>query len=109
MPKQLLAAIAFAALALPAAPSLALGPGDPEEGRKIARMCSACHGRDGVAVCANTPNIAGQDPGYMAEQLVHYRSGERVHPEMNVVAKGLSDEQIANLAAWFGGQPIPSN
>jgi cytochrome c553 len=109
MSKSLLAALAFAALALPAAPTLAIEPGDAEEGRKIARMCSACHGRDGVAVRANTPNIAGQDPGYMAEQLAHFRSGDRVHPEMNVVAKGLSDEQIANLAAWYGGQPIPSN
>jgi cytochrome c553 len=105
MLKSLLAA----ALVLSAAPAVAIGPGDAEEGRKITRMCSACHGRDGVAVRAHTPNIAGQDEGYIAEQLTHYRSGERVHPEMNVVASGLSDEQIANLAAWFSSQPIPSN
>ena len=109
MSKPLLAALAFSVLALPAAPGLAISPGDAEAGRKIARMCSACHGRDGVAVRANTPNIAGQDPGYMIEQLAHFRSGERAHPEMNVVAQGLTDEQIANLAAWFGSQPIPSN
>jgi cytochrome c553 len=105
MLKTLLAA----ALALTAAPALAIGPGDAAEGGKIARMCSACHGRDGIAVRAHTPNIGGQDKDYIAEQLTHYRSGERVHPEMNVVAGGLSDTQIANLAAWFASQPIPSN
>lgn len=101
-------------LRLPLAALLALGPlaaaaGDPAEGRKVARMCSACHGKDGVAVRPHTPNIAGQDQDYLVEQLRHFRSGERQHEEMNVVARPLTDVQIANVAAWFAAQAIPSN
>lgn len=110
MLKPLLAAAVVLSGALTvAAPVRAEGAGDPEAGRKIARMCSACHGRDGVAVRPYTPNIGGLDPAYIAEQLTHFRSKERQHEEMNVVAAGLSDQQIADLAAWFGSQPVPAN
>lgn len=94
------------ALATPCA-TLAEGQASAEaaaEGRKLARMCSACHGRDGVAVRPHTPDIAGLDPDYLAEQLAAYRDGARRHEEMNVVARPLSDGQIASLAAWFASQ-----
>ncbi|SDZ80852.1 c-type cytochrome [Rubrimonas cliftonensis] len=95
-----------AALLAWAAPGLA--EGDAEAGYKLARMCSACHGRDGAAVRANTPSIAGLDAEYISEQLMEYRSGGRVHPEMNIVAGGLKDDQISDLAAWFAAQEIPA-
>jgi cytochrome c553 len=93
--------IAVALLPLPA-----FAEGSVEAGGKIARMCSACHGRDGNAVRANTPTIAGLDAAYIAEQLAAYRSGARVHPEMTIVAKPLADGQIADLAAWYGAQAL---
>ena len=49
----------------------------------------------------DAPNIAGQNPFYMDLQLKNYRSGERRNPVMNVVADGLSDEEIANLVAYY--------
>jgi len=98
-----------AAAALLAAAAHAYTPGDPEAGRKLSRMCAVCHGKDGVAVRPHTPNIAGQDEGYLAEQLTHYRTGERVHPEMNVVAGPLSDAQIADLAAWYAAQELAAD
>jgi cytochrome c553 len=99
-----LCAVALCALlAAPAAPALANG--DPEAGRKLARMCAPCHGRDGAAVRPHTPNIGGLDADHLAVQLGSFRASERLHEEMNVMARPLSDEQIANLAAWCAAQP----
>lgn len=99
---RILIAALLAAPFLPAAPATA--GGDPEQGRALARQCAVCHGRDGVAVRANTPDIGGLDVDYIAAQLSDYRAGARVHPEMNIVAGPLSDEQIAHLAAWYAAQ-----
>ena len=79
------------------------GPaGDPRAGRRLAGgQCAACHGNDGIAVLPEAPNLAGQKAGYTAVQLRHYRSGERKHELMTVVSQGLSDQQIADLAAWY--------
>ena len=79
------------------------GPaGDPRAGRRLAgAQCAACHGNDGIAVLPEAPNLAGQKAGYTAAQLRHYRGGERKHELMTVVAQGLTDQQIADLAAWY--------
>ena len=79
------------------------GPaGDPRAGRRLAgAQCAACHGNDGIAVLPEAPNLAGQKAGYTAAQLQHYRSGERKHELMTVVSQGLTDAQIADLAAWY--------
>lgn len=98
-----------AVAALMAGAAQADTPGDPAAGRKLSRMCAVCHGKDGVAVRPHTPDIAGQDAGYLAEQLTHYRTGQRVHPEMNVVAGPLTDAQIADLAAWYAAQELASD
>lgn len=79
-----------------------LPEGDPAAGRKLAGMCRTCHGLDGFARIPIAPHIGGEPPAYLASQLMAFRSGERVHEMMTVVAKNLSDEQIANLAAWYG-------
>jgi cytochrome c553 len=76
--------------------------GDPRAGRRLAgAQCAACHGNDGIAVLPEAPNLAGQKAGYTAAQLQHYRSGERKHELMTVVSQGLTDQQIADLAAWY--------
>ena len=79
------------------------GPaGDPRAGRRLAGgQCAACHGNDGIAVLPEAPNLAGQKAGYVSAQLGHYRSGERKHELMTVVSQSLSDQQIADLAAWY--------
>ncbi|MFM2065635.1 MAG: hypothetical protein RLZZ584_544 [Pseudomonadota bacterium] len=87
----------LAALAA-AAPARA---GDLAAGQTKAHMCSVCHGPIGMAVAPETPNLAGQPPGYLASQLRHYRDGSRKHAVMTVMAKTLSDADIDNLAAWF--------
>ncbi len=96
----LAAALGFGA----AAPCFAqpLPDGDALAGRRLAGgMCSACHGANGVATAPDAPNLAGQNPLYTAMQLRAYRDGRRAHEQMAVVARMLSDAQIADLAAWY--------
>ncbi len=90
-----LAAVLAVALALPAAAQ------DAAAGKRKARMCAACHGPVGIAVQPDAPNLAGESAIYLTRQLKAFREGERKHEQMNLIAKGLSDEDIANLAAWF--------
>jgi cytochrome c553 len=99
------AALAIAAaLALAAAPSPASA--DAAAGRAKAQMCAVCHGANGLAVAPNTPHLAGQPEPYLVEQLKAYRSGKRAHEVMGVVAKPLTDADIADLAAWFASLEI---
>lgn len=82
--------------------SSAAQAGDAAAGRqKAQQVCAVCHGANGLAVAPETPNLAGEPEGYIARQLRAFRSGKRQHEVMAVIAKGLSDEEIDNLAAWF--------
>lgn len=74
---------------------------DLAAGKTRAAQCAACHGPDGHAVVPQTPNLAGQDDDYLAQQLKDFRSGARQNETMSVIAKPLSDMEIANLAAYF--------
>lgn len=74
---------------------------DPQAGRAKAAACAVCHGQAGVSTLPNAPHLAGQPALYLEEQLKSYRSGRRRHEQMNVVAKPLSDAEIADLAAWY--------
>ncbi|PHQ27464.1 cytochrome C554 [Marinobacter guineae] len=74
---------------------------DPAEGRKLASQCKICHGLDGIAKIPIAPNLAGESQIYIQNQLKAFRSGKRQHEMMSVVAKNLTDQQIADLAAWY--------
>ena len=65
------------------------------------RACAVCHGPVGISITPNTPHLAGQPALYLSEQLRHYRSGQRRHEVMAVIARPLTDEQIDNLSEWF--------
>ena len=86
-----------------AAPLLAAGLAQaaPLPGQAKAQACAVCHGALGVSQMPNAPNLAGQPAIYLTEQLKAYRSGKRSNEIMNVIAKPLSDADIADLAAWF--------
>lgn len=88
---------------------ITVGParaGDAKAGRKAASACQTCHGMDGLSKLPEAPNLAGQVEPYLVKVLTEYRDGKRSNEIMNVVAKGLSDDEIANLAAYYGGIPI---
>ena len=80
--------------------------GDPARGRKVARVCSACHGVDGIARQPEAANLAGQDGGYLVRQLIAFRSGERKNEVMSLIAGGLSDTQIQDAAAYYAAIKI---
>ncbi len=74
---------------------------DRSAGKAKARVCVACHGVDGLSKLPDAPNLAGNSELYLRTQLAAYRAGDRQHPQMSIIAKGLSDEDIADLAAWY--------
>jgi cytochrome c553 len=75
--------------------------GDAAAGRAKAKVCQVCHGIDGVGKLPTVPNIGGESAIYLTKQLKAFRAGERTDPQMSIVAKPLTDEEIANLAAWY--------
>lgn len=88
------------ALALVLGPASA-GAGDAKAGRKAAIACQTCHGLDGVSKLPEAPNLSGQVEPYLVKALTEYRDGVRRNEIMNVVAKPLSDAEIADLAAYY--------
>jgi len=78
--------------------------GDTAAGKALAKNCTACHGEEGAATNPAWPKLAGQKAGYLVNVLQAFRSGLRKGPMMASVVRGLSDADIANLAAYYGGQ-----
>jgi cytochrome c553 len=82
---------------------------DASAGKAVARACAVCHGAIGVSVAPDAPNLAGQPAMYLSTQLRAFRSGERRHEVMSVIAKPLTDNDIDNLAAWFSSVRIEAH
>lgn len=78
--------------------------GDPEAGKQKAAPCAACHGIDGNSVNPEWPSIAGQHPGYIASSLHDFKKGTRSNVLMTAQAMPLSDQDIADLAAYYASQ-----
>jgi cytochrome c553 len=72
---------------------------------KAKEVCAACHGADGNSQVQDYPKLAGQHSDYLEKALRDYKSGARKNPIMAGFAGALSNEDIANLAAWFNSQP----
>jgi cytochrome c553 len=98
--------VAFLTFALAACVSTGALAADAVAGKEKARACRTCHGIDGIAKIPIAPHIAGESDIYLQTQLKAFRSGKRVHEIMSVIAKDLSDEDIADLAAWYGSIKI---
>ena len=78
---------------------------DIEAGKqKAEQLCAACHSPDGSQPLPGNPKLAGQYADYLELTLRGYRSGERPNAIMAGMAAALTDEDIANLAAWFSSQ-----
>jgi cytochrome c553 len=94
-------ALGFVLLAACVSPAAAQD-GDARVGRRLAgARCAVCHGNDGMAVQPDAPNLAGQNALYATAQLRHFRSGERKHEQMNLLAQELTDAEIADLTSWY--------
>ncbi len=99
---SLLLTATFAALFLNSAISLA--EGDTESGKAKSATCVACHGNDGNSPVDQFPKIAGQVPGYIAAQLQAYKSGQRENAVMLGIVGNLSEQDMADLDAYYALQ-----
>lgn len=96
MKKMMTVAVALTLLSAPV-----LADGNPDAGKAKSAVCAACHGPEGISSMDIYPNLAGQKEAYLVTQLQHYRDGERNSPIMAPMAKPLSDDDIADLAAYY--------
>ena len=118
----LLAGNAFAQAKAPASPPVAAvaaapavaaastaGPaaGNADVGKTKLAMCIGCHGIPGYRTAYpdvyHVPKIYGQQQAYIVKALQAYKTGERTHPSMRGIARGLTDADMADLAAYYGG------
>lgn len=89
---------------------------DAKAGEKKAAMCIGCHGipdyKASFPEIYRVPMIAGQNPKYIAAALAQYKKGDRKHPTMRSIAASLSDQDMADLAAFYSTQaktePVPA-
>jgi len=78
-----------------------------DKGAPNVAMCIGCHGIPGYKTAYpevyHVPKIGGQSPVYIANALKAYRAGNRWHPSMRGIAASLSDQDIQDIAAYYGG------
>jgi cytochrome c553 len=97
--KRLAVFAAFVAAAICANPTLAA---DPAAGKKVAQgTCAVCHGVDGIAKQPDAPHLAGENVEYLMRQLKAFKSGERKHEQMSIIAQGLDDAAMESVSAWY--------
>ena len=84
----------------------ATAAGDAEAGKAKSGVCAACHGANGNSANPQWPSLAGQHASYIIAQLQYFKSGQRENVLMSSQAVGLSDEDMADLAAYYAGLPL---
>jgi cytochrome c553 len=81
--------------------------GSADAAKSKVSMCIGCHGiaayKTAYPEVYSVPMIAGQSPQYIVKALQAYRSGDRKHPSMTGISRPLSDQDMADLAAYYGG------
>lgn len=95
-------------IALAAALTAPASAGDAEAGRIKANTCMGCHGipnYNNVYPTYRVPKLGGQSPQFLESALKAYKSGERPHGTMHAQAASLSDEDIADIAAFLATAP----
>jgi cytochrome c553 len=80
--------------------------GDVVAGRRKALRCQTCHGLDGLSKLPDAPHLSGQPEAYLVKSMNDYRQGARKHDMMTLVVKDLTDEDVADLAAYYAAIEI---
>jgi cytochrome c553 len=84
--------------------------GDPAAGKSKNSACIGCHGIPGYRTAFpevySVPKLGGQQATYIVKALEAYKSGARSHPSMRAIAAGLSERDMADLAAYYSSEPI---
>ncbi len=78
--------------------------GDATAGQTKAAVCGACHGPDGNSAAPNFPKLAGQGERYLLKQMQDIKGGKRTVIEMTGLLNNLSDQDLADIAAYFASQ-----
>lgn len=107
MRRQALLGALGLALSLSASSVLAQAQGDAKAGKEKVAMCQGCHGVEGWRTAYpevfHVPRIGGQHAAYLVSALKAYKAGERSHPTMRAIATSLSEQDMADLAAYYAG------
>ncbi|ALP52869.1 hypothetical protein Tel_06705 [Candidatus Tenderia electrophaga] len=74
--------------------------GNAQQGKSLSAQCSSCHGPEGQGMGSN-PALAGMDADAFVQSLKAYQAGERKHMMMEMMAKKLSEQEMADLAAYY--------
>ncbi|MDE2440421.1 MAG: cytochrome c4 [Betaproteobacteria bacterium] len=77
-----------------------------EAGRKASFFCANCHGENGISKSPDVPNLAGQNPAYLLEQIRKFGAGERKDQFMQGLIKVLKDEERLQIALYFASEPV---
>ncbi|MGE8505474.1 c-type cytochrome [Pseudomonas berkeleyensis] len=85
---------------------VAQAAGDAEAGQGKVAVCGACHGADGNSPAPNFPKLAGQGERYLLKQLHDIKSGNRQVVEMTGMLDNLSEQDMADIAAYFSSQKM---
>ena len=85
---------------------VAQAAGDAQAGQGKVAVCGACHGVDGNSPAPNFPKLAGQGEPYLLKQLRDIKSGNRQVVEMTGLLDNLSDQDMADIAAYFASQKM---
>ncbi|MCG8014532.1 MAG: cytochrome c4, partial [Candidatus Thiodiazotropha weberae] len=96
-----------ATLALSFSVGLVQAAGNAEDGKNKSAVCAGCHGAEGNSPLNPVwPKIAGQHPAYIEKQIKDFKANKRSDPMMSPMAAPLSDQDIADLAAFYSSQTI---
>ncbi len=82
----------------------AFAAGDVNAGKSKSAACAVCHGADGNSPSDAFPKLAGQGEGYLVKQLMNFKSGERENAIMAPMVANLSEQDMADLAAYFASK-----
>lgn len=99
-----IAAVLATTLTLGLSRAVAQEAGDAAAGAAKAATCTACHGLNGNSVNPEWPVLAGQNAAYLSDQIRRFRANHRVNVLMYPMVQSLSDQDIADLAAYFAAQ-----
>jgi cytochrome c553 len=105
MKPSTLFSIVFGLAVFAAGGAHAAGAGDAAAGKGKTAQCSGCHGIGGYRTAFpevyQVPKLGGQHAAYIVKALQAYKSGERKHPSMRAIAASLSEQDMADLAAYY--------
>ena len=103
--RKLSVLVVASALSMAGGAALAQQQGNADAGKQKSSMCAGCHGIPGYRTAFpetyTVPKIGGQHASYIVKALQGYKSGDRKHPSMRAIAASLTDQDMADIAAYY--------